>query len=353
MKMYTKKLATCIGIIGASVLLSMNQEVKGQDIHFTQFNMNPLSINPAFTGAFAGDLRVSTIYRDQWRLPTTGKATFQTFAASIDAPLIKDLAIDDYLAGGIQLYRDVAGDGNLANFTALASLAYHKFLGLDGKKAITVGIQGGYVQKSLDLSKLYFGDEFVDGDWFRGSTAEELRNGSSSYLINAGIAWSHAPSNKFSYIIGAGANNLNTPNESFNRRKLNSQVGLYMRYTGQFGAIYQVNDRFSLRPAILFQTQASAMEIIGGNEFHYALGEDYDKSTSPAIFGGVWYRHNDAVMGTIGVEWSGFRLGFGYDMTISSAQSFNNGVGGFEVSLRYIKPSVFETRKLIFPCGRF
>ncbi|MBX9450088.1 MAG: PorP/SprF family type IX secretion system membrane protein [Taibaiella sp.] len=353
MNKYTKRITACLGIIGATALLPFNNEVSAQDIHFTQFNMNPLSVNPAFTGAFAGDLRVSGIYRDQWRLPSTGKATFSTFAASIDMPIIKDLAVDDYLAAGIQLYNDVAGDGNMANFTALASVAYHKFLGLDGKKALTVGIQGGYVQKSLDLSKLYFGDEFVDGDWFRGSTAEELQNRASSYLINAGIAWSHAVNDRFSYVIGAGANNLNMPAESFNRRPANKDVGLYIRYTGQLGAIYQVNERFSLRPAVLFQTQASANEIIAGNEFHYTLGNDYEKSTSPAIFAGLWYRHEDAVMGTVGVEWSGFRLGFGYDVTTSSAADFNNGVGGFEVSLRYIKPSVFETRKLIYPCGRF
>lgn len=353
MNKYTKSIAAGLGILSASLAFPFVQKANAQDIHFTQFNMNPMSINPAFTGAFAGDLRVSTIYRDQWRMPGTGKAVFSTFAASIDMPLIKDLSVDDYLAGGIQLYNDVAGDGNLANFTALASVAYHKFLGLDGKKALTVGIQGGYVQKSLDLSRLYFGDEFIDGDWFRGSTAEELMNRASSYLVNAGVAWSHAASERFSYVLGVGANNLNMPMESLNRRPNNKDVGLYIRYTGQIGAIYQVNERFSLRPAVLYQMQAEAQEIIGGNEFHYTLGNDYEKSTSPAIFAGVWYRHEDAIMGTVGVEWSGFRLGFGYDYTISDWSNQNNGAGGFEVSLRYIKPSVFETRKLIYPCGRF
>lgn len=352
MNKYTKKIAAGLGILSASMAFSLSN-AHAQDIHFTQFNMNPLTINPAFTGAFAGDLRVSAIYRDQWRLPSTGKATFSTFAASIDMPIIKDLSIDDYLAAGLQLYNDVAGDGNLANFTALASVAYHKFLGLDGRKALTVGIQGGYVQKSLDLSRLYFGDEFIDGDWFRGSTSEELKNMSSNFLINAGIAWSHAVSERFSYTIGVGANNLNMPMESFNRREVNKDVGLYMRYTGQVGAIIQTSDRFSIRPAVLVQSQASTMEIVGGSEFHYALGQDYDKSTAPALFAGVWYRHQDAVMGTIGVEWNGFRLGFGYDVTISDWSNANNGAGGFEVALRYIKPSVFENRKLIYPCGRF
>lgn len=351
--MYTKKIALCFGLIGSAILFGASNKALAQDIHFTQFNMSPLTINPAFTGAFNGDFRASVIYRDQWRLGG-GNAIFKTYAASFDMPVIRDLSIDDYLSAGLLLYNDVAGTGNLSNFTALASVSYHKFLGMDGRKAIAVGIQGGYVQKSLDLSRLYFGDEFINGDWARGTTAEDLFNQTSNYLINAGVTYSHATSSRFSYVLGVGANNLNQPLETMNRREANSQVGLGMRYTAQFGAIYNINERFSLRPAALFQTQQEAIEIIGGNEFHYRLGQEYDLSSAPAIFGGVWYRHNDAIMASVGMEWQNFRLGFSYDYTTSNLKNSNNGNGGMEVSLRYIQPSIFETaRKFIYPCGRF
>ena len=65
--------------------------------------------------------------------------------------MFRDVAIADYLGGGLAIYNDRSGDGNLANLTALASLAYHKFLGANENVSLSVGLQGGYTQKSIDL----------------------------------------------------------------------------------------------------------------------------------------------------------------------------------------------------------
>jgi len=345
-----------ITIAGAGLIAAMTlnlQSAQAQDVHFTQFNASPMLVNPAFTGAFGGEWRASAIYRDQWR-SVVGGAAFKTIAASFDMPIIRDISVDDYLAGGVQFYNDRAGDGNLSNFTGLLSVAYHKFLGEDGKKALTVGLQGGYTQKSFDLSRLYFGDEFVEGIWQRGTTSEELNTSTSHFTINAGLAWSHSISERFSYTLGAGANNINQPLESFQRRKANSEVGLGMRYTGQIGAIIGVGERFSLRPAVLYQSQSTATEIIAGNEFHYRLGEDFELPSSVGIFAGGWYRLDDALMVTAGVEWKGFRVGVGYDYNTSDLKAASNGNGGFEIMLRYIAPSPIDfARKLLYPCGRF
>src|SRR5690606_7730635 len=132
-----------------------------QDIHFTQFDAAPLVVNPAFTGGFNGTFRAAGIYRNQWQSVTI---PFVTYSASVDAPIIRDLSIDDYLAAGLQIYNDKAGDGNLSNTSVLASVAYHKFLGGGGgdpDKTLSVGFQGGYTSKSIDLSRLYFGNEFT------------------------------------------------------------------------------------------------------------------------------------------------------------------------------------------------
>jgi len=40
-----------------AVLLFALMQVRGQDIHFSQYNMSPLNLNPAFTGSFDGDYR--------------------------------------------------------------------------------------------------------------------------------------------------------------------------------------------------------------------------------------------------------------------------------------------------------
>jgi len=336
----------------AALALSV-QTAKAQDIHFTQFEAAPLIINPAFTGNFDGAARVTAIYRNQWASVTI---PYLTYGASFDAPIIHDLSVDDYLAVGLQVYKDQAGDANLSNFTGLLSIAYHKFLGQSVNKVLSVGLQGGYSQQTLDLTKLYFGDEYVNGTFQQGTSLEYqlgLLNQVKYYTVNAGVSFAHSPSEAFSYVLAVGANNLNQPANGF-AEKTSNQVGLDMRYTGQAGAIWNLSQRFSLRPAVLYQNQATANEIIAGNEFYYLAGNPEFPMYSTGFFIGGWYRTGDAVMATVGVEYKGVRIGVAYDYNISDLQTASNGNGGFEIAIRYIMPTPLDfAHKLVYPCSRF
>ncbi len=338
---------------GFIALLALSApSVFAQDVHFSQFQAAPLTINPAFTGAFNGQFRASAVYRDQWRSVTT---PFKTFAVSFDAPIVHDLSVDDYLAAGVQLYNDRAGDGNLSNTSILGSIAYHKFLGANADKALTVGLQGGYTQKSIDLSKLYFGDEFNSGIFQQGTSQEfpGLNNKVNYFTINAGVSWSHSVSENFGYTLGVGAMNLNQPQEALTKKR-NSEVGLGIRYTAQAGAIAYVSDKFSLRPAVLYQTQTTATELIFGNEFNVIVGNPEFRVVATGVYAGVYYRTNDAIIVNAGLDFKSFRIGLSYDYNTSSLKSASNGNGGFEISLRYIAPSPLDfARKLIYPCSRF
>jgi type IX secretion system PorP/SprF family membrane protein len=349
--MIRKNILTAAGL--TALVAFTGAKAFAQDIHFTQFDAAPLTINPAFTGGFNGTFRAAGVYRDQWRSVTI---PFVTYSASVDAPIIHDLSVDDYLAAGIQFYNDKAGDGNLSNTSVLASVAYHKFLGggqSDPDKTLSVGFQGGYTSKSIDISKLYFGDEFTNLSWNPGTGGTQLNNKIHYWTVNAGISWSQRTGERFGYTIGLGANNLNQPHESF-QKKENSEVGLGMRYTAQLGAIAAVSDRLSLRPALLYQAQATAYEMLVGNEFNYAIGSPEFREVSTSVFAGVFYRNSDAIMVTAGVEFKGFRFGASYDYNTSTLKDASKGNGGFELSIRYVAPNPIDfARKLVFPCARF
>lgn len=348
MMMNTKSIVTRLSL--AAALTAGSSAVFAQDIHFTQFDMAPLVVNPAFTGMFDGTVRAGGIYRSQWGSVTV---PYVTMGAHADMPLYTDNT-GGYMAAGLQVFNDKAGDGNLQNFTGLLSLAYHKSMGETSDLA--VGMQAGYAQKSIDLSKLYFGDESVNGTFTPGTSQEYhlgIGNSVSYYLVNAGVSFSGGNEN-FNYIIGLGANNINQPNDAL-LKKQTSTVGLDMRYTGQIGLAIKSNERFALRPALLFQSQSSATEIVGGNEFMYYVSNDPGYSNfSTAIFLGGWYRTSDAVMVTAGVEFKGVRIGLGYDYNISSLNSASNGNGGFEIAVRYIAPTSMKFAKhRAVPCQRF
>jgi len=334
----------------AALALTFNS-VQAQDIHFTQFTASPLIVNPAFTGAFSGQWRAAAIYRDQWRSVTP--SAFKTYAVSVDAPIINDLSHDDNLAAGLQLYNDRAGDGNLSNLSVLGSIAYHKFLGSGQNKTLSVGFQGGYTQKSIDLTRLYFPNEFNNQGFDPGTSGEAMNNRVNYFTLNAGISWAHSAGSRFGYVIGLGANNLNQPQESF-MKKRNSDVGLGMRYTAQVGAVAYLSETFSLRPAVLYQSQSTATELVAGNEFHLIVGNPEFRNFTTAVFLGGYYRSNDALMVNAGVEFKGLRVGVSYDYNTSSLKTASNGNGGFEISLVYIAPDPLDfARKLIYPCTRF
>ncbi len=324
-----------------------------QDIHFSQFDMQPLAYNPAFTGMFYGKLRADAIYRSQWNGITNG---YRTTGVSVDLP-IKSNGNGDYLAGGLQMYQDQAGDANLTSFTGLASLAYHKTFGGNGNdysgSDLAVGFQAGYAQKSLDLSKLYFGDEFHNGTFAQGTTQEShLGNSVNYYLVNAGISFSQAAGQNFNYVIGLSANNINQPNDNILKQAGSNSV-LDMRYTGQLGINWNVGDRLSLRPAVLYQYQASATELIVGNEFHYSLTGQYGETHfTPAVFVGGWFRTSDAAIINAGFELKNFRVSFAYDFNVSSLNTVTNGNGGYEIGVRYISPYKLMRYRSI-PCSRF
>jgi type IX secretion system PorP/SprF family membrane protein len=344
---------------GLSALIALaGTSAFAQDIHFTQFNAAPLTINPAFTGNFNGTVRAAGIYRNQWNSVTV---PFRTYCATVDAPIVMDLAGDDFLAAGLQVYSDKAGDLALSNTSVLASVAYHKYLGGGSAndqpdKSLSVGFQGGYNSKSIDLSKAYFGDEFLNGSFAPGTSEQYpyLNNNVNFWTVNAGIAWAHKTGERFAYTIGIGANNLNQPAQSFDNRRRTSDVGLAMRYTAQVGAIAKVSERLSLLPVVLYQSQATATEVIVGNEFNFALANPNYSSVATAVFLGVFYRNSDAVMATVGVDFKGFRFGVGYDYNISALKDASAGRGGFEIMLRYIAPNPFDfAGRRGYPCARF
>ncbi len=322
-----------------------------QDVHFTQFNLSPLTINPAFTGMHNGLWRVNGIYRNQWNSVTI---PYVTAGLSFDAPIYRGVGDNNYLSGGLELFTDKSGDGNLMNNTIMGSLAYHKAFGENENMSLSLGMQGGYVQKSIDLSRLYFQDQFRNGGYQPGTSAELLKNRINNFIANVGVAWSHGVGSKFAYTVGAAAYNLNQPLESFQKQKANGAVGLGMRINAQLGADWFVTNRFQLRPAVLFQTQQNAQEIIAGSEVRYVFGDPDIRSVATAAFLGGYTRLGDAALFTGGVDYNGFRFSVGYDMTSSSLNQAAAGVGSYEIGISYVKPNPIDfARRLFFPCARF
>ena len=94
-----------------------------QDINFSQFYELPMLRNPALAGIFAGDIRVTAGYRNQWQSVTT---PYQTQALGAELKFSLGQNTYDFITLGLQLTNDQAGDSKLSKTQIFPVLNFHK-----------------------------------------------------------------------------------------------------------------------------------------------------------------------------------------------------------------------------------
>jgi len=326
------------------LLLLINYAIKAQDPHFSQFFASPLTLNPAYTGKFDGTFRVAGNYRNQW--PTINNA-FTTATASVDMPILSSrLPENDTWGVGFLALNDQSGNKILNNNFFGLSTAYHKGLDENGYHQLTIGFQGSYVSKRLDINRADFEDELT-ALGFTGVTSEVFNNsevGINYFDFNTGIMYSGTTNGLNSFYVGASLYHINRPEESF----MGGNFLLDPRLTIHGGGYIPVGQYKTFHGSFIHQRQAGATETVLGGTM--AFNVNYDEENPIELYTGLWYRFNDAFIPYVGLEVSGFRLGFSYDINNSSLNTASNSRGGTEISLIYIrKPSDPNMKKLNCP----
>lgn len=305
--------------------------VLAQDPHFSQFFASPLTLNPALTGRFDGNMRIAGNYRQQW--PTISNA-FQTYTASVDFAMMQNkLPEMDRWAGGILALADQQADGVLKNTYYAFSTAYHKGLDEDGYHQVAVGFQGTFAQKRLNTANLKFEDQ-LRSDGFTGITAEIFNpaNVNINYFdLNAGVMFSGVTGGNVSYYAGGSVYHINKPRESFT----GADFALQPRYTVHGGAYFPVGQTTFLHTSVLYQNQSGASETVIGGAFGMNVGST-EVEYPTTFYAGSWFRFGDAFIPYIGLEFNSMRLGASYDVNISDLKAVSSSRGGFELSLIYV-----------------
>jgi len=322
-------------IFGVGVAVLFSGSVKAQDVHFTQYFTSPLTLNPALTGLVTDDLRFSGNYRQQWG--SVSANPYVTGTVSFDIATLKGkLPEGDALGIGILGLYDKSGSGGLTNTTVGLSLAYHKAFGRDRQQHLSFGLQGNLVQKNLNFAQLTFEDMYNNGNGTLAyPTAERFNNADLTYPdFNGGIMYSGKVSEHVTAYLGYSYYHMTQPVETFLN---NDNHQIHSRQTGYLGGSFDMNPNTVLYASALYQSQASATEIVIGAAVGFILNpghdEEYQKST--IFYLGGWYRYTDAIAPYVGIEWSKMRLGFSYDVNISTFTQATHGVGAYEISLIY------------------
>jgi type IX secretion system PorP/SprF family membrane protein len=322
-------------IFGVGVAVLLSGSVKAQDVHFTQYFTSPLTLNPALTGLVPDDMRLSANYRSQWG--SVSANPYVTGTVSFDIATLKGkLPEGDALGLGLLGLYDKSGSGGLKNTTVGLSVAYHKAFGRDRQQHISFGMQANLVQKNLDFARLTFEDMYNNGSGTLAyPTSEVFNNAQLTYPdFNGGVMYSGKISDHITTYLGYSYYHFTQPVETFLG---NDSYQIHPRHTGYMGGSFDMNPNTVLYASALYQSQASATEIVVGAAVGFILnpGHDEEFQKNTIFYLGGWYRYGDAVAPYIGIEWSKMRLGFSYDANISTFTPATHGVGAYEISLIY------------------
>ena len=322
-----------------SLLLLTTSVLYAQDIHWTQFTMSPLTLNPAFTGDFEGTFRIGGIYRDQYnfvRGRNPGGKGFRTPSFFVDVPIIM-LRKRDWVSAGIVAYADKAGTGGLTNSGFLASGSYH--LSLDKKltRYLVAGVQFGSVGREIkDSQDLTFADNILNGT--PGATSIDFNkipeDGQSYSVVNIGLMYRAAVDKKTDLNVGLAVSYITRPDGGITTA--GPTAGSFKRplKTTVHGQLErQVNDNLTIYPAFIFQNSAGVNEIaiqaMGGYGLKF---KDLDLQAKA----GLGYRVGDAVQVLLGANYDDWQFGLAYDLTASGLTSSNSARGGFELAINKI-----------------
>ena len=344
-----------------SCVLALCTHSSAQDIHFSQFFLSPLTLNPANTGNFEGSVRLGGIYRDQWfsvvsSTPFGFNGQYKTYSVSVDAPIIKGFREQDWVGVGLMLFQDQSGSLKLKYGASQLSAAYHLALDKDRTRVLTLGIQGGAISRNIDqellsglddifLSELQGGGRSTDRSLIGEQGDDSARGGRTDY--SAGLLYQGIMGESAYLTLGLAVNHITQP-----RKPLVNGVSykLPMRIQVHGSANFALTDRLLLSPTALYQNVGEASEL----NIAAIAGLIMNESKGVIVNFGVGYRVQDAAEIYVGMDYGDFRVGLAYDLNTSGFSPATNSVGALELGATYIA-KIYKKPKVdnILFCPRF
>lgn len=284
-------------VLVISTLLWSSVTFGQQQVQFTQYMYNTMSINPAYTGT-GTKLEAYAIHRSQW-LGISGAPSTQNFGVQG--------AINNKLGLGLSVVNDKIGPSNQVYVNASAAVR----LKLAQKVNLSIGLNGG-----LDV---------LNVDWSKG-----LTNSNNDMTMQTNIR------NRVRPLIGAGTYlysdkwyfGFSSPNfvkkDEFGREdeaSINSNVHWYV----MGGYVMNISDNVKFKPAAL-------VKLVTGAPVTVDLSANFMIQNAYTV--GAAYRYNDAASLLLGYTFkSAFFIGYSYDITLTKLRKYNSG--SHDIILKY------------------
>lgn len=322
------------------VLLLGSISLFSQDIHFSQFYNSPLTLNPALTGISKGDIRLTSLYRSQWKAANSPYKTFDVAAEK----KFYDITHDKWwFSAGINLFHDNAGTGNLTTNNVVLTGSFTRQL--DRYSFLSLGVNLGFGQRSFELGNLTF-DNMWNGDVFDPNRPINENFDDTNILypdLGAGVnlrkQWRKS---RTKVDFGAGIFHVNQPDQSFYK---NDKSNLPMRSSFYAIPTIQVNEKGDVVGAFTAQNQGEYFEALANAGYRYYISTQRAKEIAVQLaFGYRFNRISDAIMPAVEVQYHDLMVGFSWDLNVSNFSEATKHRGGPEIAIRYIIHKVYPIK---------
>ena len=308
------------------------------DPHFSQYYIQPMTMNPAFTGAFDGDYRVSGIWRSQYG------NTLNTKGLSAEKTTNKNANL------GFNLINQTSSDGAYSFTNGYLTFAYTGVrFGPNSDHYLVMAMQVGFISRKFDVNKMQFGSQWVSGVGYDASSNSGetfLKPQVTSFDAGAGIAYYDATPNKTASIFGGiSAYHITQPVNPFLSDQ--NQSKLDIRYSVQAGVRINASDFLSIVPTVIYMKQGDAQERMGGVYFQAYANENTD------VMFGAYYRVQDAITPFAGFYYKGLTFGLSYDVDASAKSAAGSKGNSLEISISYVGKRKSNMGVPRFWCPRF
>jgi type IX secretion system PorP/SprF family membrane protein len=318
--------------------LVISGNMQAQDVHFSQFAMSPLLLNPALAGLSNGDYRAYANFRTQWNTIAGGNA-YRTLAGGIDMGIGRSTPSGSFAGIGLSFFSDQSG---VASFQTNMSLS--------------IGLQGGFNTRGFDPSKATYDFNYDQSTGVVNTTQKETFTRTKVYYgdVGAGLFYTTTLKSGTDVYLGAGLSHINEPHISFFSGATTSSAfdeKLYMKFTAHGGATIVLTKKLWAIPNFFMLIQGPASQYNAGAMMKIQVGNRVLSKTFFYLGGQVRIANAmdipmaDAVIFHCRLDYKGLTLGLSYDVNVSKLAVSTSTFGAPEVGLMYTITTRHKSRQ--------
>jgi len=341
-----------------------------QDPTFSQYETNPLQVNPAYTGT-KNFIRIGGNYRNHWpRVP--GKKVPGSFSTY---NLYGDIQFRNRLIGGagVNLLQNYKGEGWLKHTSVGGYYSWHLPTKHNQNINWFIGLKSSYHFLRVDVERLTFTDQLEPGaakgerySPYSSFQQKNISNGKADYLdFGAGSVLQFNITDNYSNELGVSVSHLVEPVVSLSGQ----ETQLPRKYTIHYSGDVEVLSRtLFLSPKFLTEHQGPFSVFTGGFSLywissHYSSSQNRMRYAAKPLYGGMMYRNGKTYsngdgqdantqslifiighQGVIQEQDLNYQVGLSYDQTFYGLNL--KTAGAFEISVNVVFPPQKETADL-------